>query len=63
MTEKQVTIPSAQSAGHVLTWEVDGKEMIYIPGSEFVMGSDEGRGNEQPAHKVVVAAFYLTATR
>ncbi len=59
MTEKQVTIPSAQSAGHVLTWEVDGKEMIYIPGSEFVMGSDEGRGNEQPAHKVVVAAFYI----
>jgi len=59
MTKKEAAIFPSQSAGHILTWEVDGKEMIYIPGGEFIMGSDEGRGNEQPAHKVVVAAFYI----
>ena len=59
MTKKQVAISTSKPAGHVLLWKADGKEMIYIPGGEFIMGSDEGRENERPAHKVAVAAFYI----
>jgi formylglycine-generating enzyme required for sulfatase activity len=42
-----------------IIWDADGKEMIYIPGGEFVMGSDDGRASERPAHKVRVDAFYI----
>ncbi|MFB0546688.1 MAG: formylglycine-generating enzyme family protein [Anaerolineae bacterium] len=42
-----------------IIWERDGKEMIYIPGGEFWMGSDEQRDSEKPRHKVYVAAFYI----
>jgi formylglycine-generating enzyme required for sulfatase activity len=44
---------------NAITWEKDGKEMVYIPGGDFLMGSDEGRDNESPAHKVHVDAFYI----
>jgi formylglycine-generating enzyme required for sulfatase activity len=44
---------------HIITWEKDGKEMVYIPAGEFPMGSDEGRDNESPAHMVYVNAFYI----
>ncbi len=43
----------------VIIWEKDGKEMIYIPAAEFLMGSDTGPGNERPAHTVWVGAFYI----
>ncbi len=43
----------------VIVWEKDGKEMIYIPAGHFLMGSDEGRDNERPAHTVHVDAFYI----
>ena len=40
-------------------WEKDGKEMVYIPAGDFVMGSDESLENEGPAHTVYVDAFYI----
>ncbi len=33
--------------------------MILIPAGEFIMGDDEGREDEQPAHSVYLPAFYL----
>ncbi len=33
--------------------------MLYIPGGEFVMGSNSGNLNEKPAHKVTVSPFYI----
>jgi len=43
----------------VIIWEADGKEMVHIPAGSFLMGSDESRGNEGPAHTVHVNAFYI----
>jgi formylglycine-generating enzyme required for sulfatase activity len=37
-------------------------ERVYIPAGEFIMGSDEGRSNEQPAHTVYLDAFYIDKT-
>ncbi len=33
--------------------------MILIPAGEFIMGDDEGREDEQPAHSVHLSAFYI----
>ena len=42
-----------------ITWKTDGKEMVYIPAGEFIMGSNEGVGNEAPAHTVRLDDFYI----
>jgi formylglycine-generating enzyme required for sulfatase activity len=42
-----------------IIWEKDGKEMVYTPSGEFLMGSDESADNEGPAHTVHVDAFYV----
>lgn len=34
-------------------------ERILIPAGEFTMGSDKGRDNEKPPHKVYLDAFYI----
>lgn len=33
--------------------------MALIPGGTFMMGSDDGDQDEQPAHEVVISPFYL----
>jgi len=33
--------------------------MAFIPGGEFVMGSDKGDEDEKPAHKVKIKGFWL----
>jgi formylglycine-generating enzyme required for sulfatase activity len=43
----------------VITWEKDGKEMVYIPAGDFLMGSEESLDNERPAHTARVDAFYI----
>jgi formylglycine-generating enzyme required for sulfatase activity len=42
-----------------IIWKIDGKEMVYIPSGKFLMGSDEGMGNETPTHTVRLDAFYI----
>ena len=32
-----------------------GVEMVYVPGGEFMMGSDRGDPDEAPVHKVKIA--------
>jgi formylglycine-generating enzyme required for sulfatase activity len=34
-------------------------EMVLIPAGEFVMGSDEGDGDEKPVHPVEMDAYYI----
>ena len=37
-------------------------EMIYVPGGEFTMGSDDHYAEEKPAHRVKVDGFWLDKT-
>jgi len=37
----------------------DGAEMVLIPEGEFMMGSDSGRPEEQPVHRVRLDAYYI----
>jgi hypothetical protein len=37
-------------------------DMVYVPAGEFIMGSDEGRSDEQPVHTVYLDAFYIDKT-
>ena len=36
-----------------------GVEMVYLPGGEFMMGSDRGNPDEAPAHRVKLSAFAM----
>ncbi len=42
-----------------IIWPDDGKEMVFIPGGPFTMGSDVGVENTMPAHTVTVQSFYI----
>jgi formylglycine-generating enzyme required for sulfatase activity len=35
------------------------KKMVFIPAGSFIMGSDEGRSDEAPAHRVYLDAFWI----
>ncbi len=35
------------------------KGMVYIPGGYFTMGSDQGKSDARPPHKVFVKGFYI----
>lgn len=39
-----------------------GVTMILIPAGEFIMGNDDGLGDERPAHPVYLDAYYLDLT-
>ena len=45
------------STGPVEIVTKSGVEMVYVPGGEFLMGSDQGNPDEAPAHKVTVSRF------
>ncbi|MEZ4850526.1 MAG: formylglycine-generating enzyme family protein [Bacteroidia bacterium] len=34
-------------------------EMVFVEGGTFMMGSEEGRDNEKPVHKVKLSSFYI----
>ena len=38
---------------------IDGASMMLIPAGEFQMGSNDGAGDEKPAHAVYTDAFYM----
>ncbi len=50
---------TGESFETIIVWPDDGKEMVFIPGGTFVMGSGDGHPSYQPEHKVEVADFYL----
>jgi len=55
--EKPTSLDDTTSS--VIVWPNDGKEMIFVPGAEFLMGANDGPPNRQPQHKVTVSDFYL----
>jgi formylglycine-generating enzyme required for sulfatase activity len=42
--------------------DVDGMVLIYVPAGEFIMGSDVGLTDEQPAHEVFLDAYWFDQT-
>lgn len=46
------------------TWQDATKEImfVYVPAGKFIMGSDEGAGDEKPAHEVMLDAFWIMQT-
>src|SRR5690349_7451873 len=36
-----------------------GVEKVYLPGGEFMMGSDKGNPDEAPVHKVQISPFLM----
>ena len=36
-----------------------GIEMIYLPGGEFLMGTNDGNDDERPPHKVKISPFLI----
>jgi formylglycine-generating enzyme required for sulfatase activity len=64
LTDTPAPVPSlaVTEAGQVWVSPMNGAEMAYVPAGEFIMGSDEGRANERPAHTVYLDAFYIDKT-
>jgi formylglycine-generating enzyme required for sulfatase activity len=56
---ENLPISSDEMASSVIVWPEDGKDMVFIPGGVFVMGSSDGNPNHQPEHQVHVADFYV----
>jgi formylglycine-generating enzyme required for sulfatase activity len=51
--------PQMAQAGVTRIVAQDGKEMMYIPAGEFMMGSENGDSDEKPRHTVYLDAFYI----
>jgi formylglycine-generating enzyme required for sulfatase activity len=50
---------SDDTAMSIIVWPADGKDMVFISGGVFLMGSNEGSPSHQPAHQVQVEDFYI----
>lgn len=48
-----------ETATAMIVWPNDGKEMILIPGGDFLMGANDGHLNHQPEHQVSVTDYYI----
>jgi len=53
------TPPAVAQPGAEHTNPADGSILIWIPGGEFMMGSNEGDEDEKPAHRIRVEGFWL----
>jgi formylglycine-generating enzyme required for sulfatase activity len=42
--------------------EIDGMTMVFVPGGEFTMGSNDGPTDEQPVHSVEVDGVWIDRT-
>jgi len=49
----------APQPGEKWTNPKDGSFLVWIPGGEFMMGSDKGDDDEKPVHKVKIKGFWL----
>ena len=49
-------------AGKTYRDPTSGIEFVAIPAGSFMMGSNEGEGDEKPPHSVKVKGFYLART-
>lgn len=51
--------PASNPTPPVATNPVPPTNMLYVPGGEFLMGSDKGDEYERPQHKVTVKPFFI----
>jgi formylglycine-generating enzyme required for sulfatase activity len=58
VTDNTAASPDDTTAS-VIVWPDDGKEMVFITGNNFLMGSNDGNPSHQPEHKVHIADFYI----
>jgi formylglycine-generating enzyme required for sulfatase activity len=56
--------PVAQTPGidSAVTREADGMVMLYVPGGTFLMGSEDGAGNELPVHSITLDSYWIDRT-
>ena len=55
-------VPAGYISGIVGGKEITGKDgaaMVLIPAGEFTMGSESGKADEKPLHKVYLDAYYI----
>ena len=48
--------------GSTFISEVDGMRMMFVPEGEFLMGSEDGFGDESPQHRVYLDAYWIDQT-
>lgn len=48
-----------KSKNKTVVWQEDQKEMIFIAGGNFIMGSDTDAENNAPAHLQTLSDFYI----
>lgn len=51
--------PGEPAPGEPWVEPATGMQFVWIPAGCFTMGSDKGRDNEKPAHRVCVKGFYI----
>jgi formylglycine-generating enzyme required for sulfatase activity len=60
--EPTETTASTLAPGEIQVSDVDGMEMVYVPGGDFSMGSLVGTANEQPVHNVSLDDYWIDRT-
>ena len=53
---------AALGIGSTRVSEKDGMVMVYVPEGKFMMGSNDGKADEKPAHVVRLDAFWIDRT-
>jgi len=59
MSEHRTRAREGQRLPPRIIWEPDNKEMILVSGGTCTMGRDDGPENTRPAHRVVLAPYYV----
>ena len=60
-TETPMPTPTL-GIGSTMISEKDGMVMVYVPAGEFIMGSNDGGGDERPEHQIYLNAFWIDQT-
>ncbi len=61
LTPTQTAIPT-YVLGSIVKRNKDGMEMVFVPGSAFIMGSKEGQEDEQPVQNLFIPDFWIDKT-
>ena len=56
------TITPVYEIGSTMVSSKDGMVLVYVPEGEFLMGSENGEGDEDPEHTVYLDAFWIDST-
>ena len=59
VAQTTIDLPPNPKAGQTFTSPTDGAELVWIPGGNFRMGSNDGGNDQKPAHSVSVDGFWM----